>query len=171
MPVLFEFKARSNRNAELEAKLQTLQPRFAGEDFQTDTYFNVTTGRLKLRAGNIENALIHYLRSNIAGSKRSDVLLYNHEPGSNLKRVLTAALGVKVIVEKKRRIWFVNNVKIHFDSVTGLGEYVEVEVFGDGKTDVADLGAECRRLADLFGVKKQDYVEGSYSDLLLSCTD
>ena len=64
-----------------------------------------------------------------------------------------------------------NNVKIHFDSVTGLGEYVEVEVFGDGKTDVADLGAECRRFADLFAVKQQDYVEGSYSDLLLSCTD
>ena len=37
---------------------------FRGMDFQRDTYFNVPQGRLKLRDGNIEKALISYNRPN-----------------------------------------------------------------------------------------------------------
>src|ERR1700754_1751811 len=44
---------------------------FSGVDEQTDTYFNVKNGRLKLREGNIENNLIYYERDNQAGPKNS----------------------------------------------------------------------------------------------------
>ena len=44
---------------------------FKGMDEQTDTYFNVKAGRLKLREGNIENNLIFYNRTNQAGPKSS----------------------------------------------------------------------------------------------------
>ena len=54
MVQLFEFKARSNCVEGLEKKLLPLKANFAGEDHQTDTYFNVPYGRLKLREGNIE---------------------------------------------------------------------------------------------------------------------
>ncbi len=54
----FEFKAKTEDLDDLEKKLLILNPTFIGEDNQTDTYFNVTQGRLKLREGNIENALI-----------------------------------------------------------------------------------------------------------------
>ena len=81
----FEFKATSTDIDRLERLLLELSPRFVGEDRQTDTYFNVSTGRLKLREGNIENALIWYERSNTAGAKRSDVLLYQHQPHPALK--------------------------------------------------------------------------------------
>jgi len=92
-----------------------LDSHFAGENHQIDTYFNVPYGRLKLREGNIENALIHYYRPDVSGSKPSNVELYRHVPEKNLKEILTTALGIKTIVSKKRRIWFVKNVKIHFD--------------------------------------------------------
>ena len=65
---LFEFKARSNRHEELEQKLLHLNANFVGEDHQTDTYFNVPYGRLKLREGKIEYALIHYYRPDVLGS-------------------------------------------------------------------------------------------------------
>ena len=70
MPILnFEFKARTNELDILEKKFLQLYPKFIGEDNQTDTYFNVTKGRLKLREGNTENSFIWYERENTAGAK------------------------------------------------------------------------------------------------------
>lgn len=172
MPLNFEFKARCTRNEELEHALAELSPRFVGEDHQVDTYFNVAHGRMKLREGNIENSLIHYTRSNVAGAKQSDVLLYHHQPNPELKQVLTAALGVKVVVEKKRRIYFVGNVKLHFDQVAGLGSFVEVEAIdGDGSIGLEQLQEQCRFFASRFGIAPADYLANSYSDMLLAAQD
>jgi predicted adenylyl cyclase CyaB len=168
MHVNFEFKARSENNQALEEKLQTLQPRFVGEDNQTDTYFNVPTGRLKLREGNIENALIFYQRSNVAGAKQSDVTLYQHQPNISLKQILQQSLGVKTIVEKKRRIYFVDNVKLHFDMVTDLGNFIEVEAIDkDGTIGIEKLKEQCNYFRNFFGVKENDFLSESYSDLML----
>lgn len=172
MPLNFEFKARSNRNDSLEQDLSGLSPRFVGEDHQTDTYFNVDHGRMKLREGNIENTLIHYTRSNIAGAKQSDVLLYHHQPHPSLKQVLTAALGVKVVVEKRRRIYFVNNVKIHFDQVAGLGSFVEVEAIDtNGSIGLEKLQEQCRSFASRFDIRPEDYLAESYSDMLMKLAE
>src|SRR5687767_4078900 len=100
MPLNFEFKARTTKLAFLESTLQAVSPQFIGEDNQTDTYFNVLNGRLKLREGNIENALIHYTREDLAASKTSEVILYQHPPDPSLKQALTRAMGIKVVVEK-----------------------------------------------------------------------
>ena len=117
MHINYEFKARCDDTEKMEALLQPLNPRFAGTDHQVDTYFYVSHGRLKLREGNIENALIHYHRSNTAGPKQSDVILYQHHPDTALKKILEHSLGVKVVVDKKRKIYFIDNVKFHFDQV------------------------------------------------------
>jgi predicted adenylyl cyclase CyaB len=168
MSLIVEFKAQSDRNLELENILQTLTPRFAGEDVQTDTYFVVSHGRLKLREGNIENALIYYNRPDIHGTKQSNVLLYRHSPEKNLKEILERAIGIKVIVIKKRRIFFVDNVKIHFDRVEGLGEFVEVEAIDtDGKMEPQYLQDQCNQFVSLFNIKEKDYEARSYSDLIL----
>ena len=168
MPLNFEFKARTTRLQQLEERLQPYQPLFKGVDHQIDTYFNVSQGRLKLREGAIENALIHYQRHNIAGAKQSDVLLYEHEPNPALKQVLTAALGVKVVVDKQRRIYFIDNVKFHFDVVKELGTFVEVEAIDrDGTIGLAKLQEQCRYYSRLFELTEEDYVAESYSDLLL----
>lgn len=167
MPLNFEFKARSLNNAELEQRLQAFQPLFSGEDYQKDTYFNVAHGRLKLREGNIEHALIHYHRENIAGAKQSEFLLYRPIADSNLKDVLKAALGIKIVVEKRRRIWFVDNVKFHFDTVEGLGEFVEVEAMDkDGTIGTKKLKQQCLQFAQLFSIQPASYLAHSYSDLL-----
>lgn len=89
-----EIKARCSHPEEIRDLLDKQQAEFIGTDYQTDTYFNVPNYRLKLREGNIENALIHYFRNDQAGPKRSDISLYKTQPRSDLKQVLTAALGV-----------------------------------------------------------------------------
>ena len=96
------------------------------------------------------------------------MLLYRHSPDKNLKGVLETALGIKAIVIKKRRIFFVGNVKIHFDRVEGLGEFVEVEAIDvDDKFEQQDLQAQCDQFVTLFGIQEKDYEAKSYSDLIL----
>ena len=163
-----EFKASTKRLAELEALLQEHNPLFIGEDHQIDTYFNVPSGRLKLREGNIENALIHYEREDIAGAKASHVLLYQHQPGKNLKEILITVLGIKAVVDKKRKIYFIGNVKFHFDTVKGLGTFIEVEAIDkDGNTGKEKLRSQCDEYAALFSIEPASFCSLSYSDMIL----
>lgn len=169
--VNIEFKAKTTKLDELEKKLQTLNPVFIGTDNQCDTYFNVPTGRLKLREGNIENTLIYYERSNTAGAKQSDIILYHHQPDKNLKDILTKVHGVKVVVDKKRKIYFIENVKFHFDVVEGLGTFAEVEAIDkNGDIGVERLKEQCDFYAAFLEILPQDYISYSYSDMLLEKT-
>lgn len=169
MPInIIEFKARVKEPEKVEALLQQMHPFFKGEDQQVDTYFNVNTGRLKLREGNIENALIWYNRPNDAGSKQSQVLLYKHQPDENLKAILTTVHGIKVIVDKRRRIYFIDNVKFHFDEVLGLGKFIEVEAIDEkGELGFEKIQQQCDYYAGMFKISKEDFIAVSYSDLLL----
>lgn len=167
-----EFKASTNRLAILEAILKQQHPLFIGEDRQVDTYFNVAAGRLKLREGNIENALIHYEREDYAGAKASHVLLYQHKPDKALKDILIKTLGAKAVVDKRRRIYFIENIKFHFDTVEGLGTFIEVEAIDkDGSIGKEKLQAQCDQYAALFGIRAEDYCSVSYSDMILQTSE
>jgi adenylate cyclase, class 2 len=163
-----EFKAKTDKLTEQEDLLQKHNPLFIGEDHQIDTYFNVQTGRLKLREGNIENALIHYEREDFAGAKSSHVLLYQHQPDKTLKEILIKTLGIKAVVDKRRKIYFINNVKFHFDTVAGLGTFVEVEAI-DKDRDIGKekLQLQCNEYAAFLGITAEDFCSVSYSDMIL----
>ena len=168
MHLNIEFKATATNLSAIENILLQHNPVYIGEDHQIDTYFNVPVGRMKLREGNIENALIHYVRENTAGSKSSHIILYQHQADANLKNILTTALGVKTVIDKKRKIYFINNVKFHFDTVAGLGTFVEVEAIdNDGSIGKEKLQEQCDFYASVFKLLPTDYVDVSYSDLLL----
>lgn len=66
-----EIKARCRNPEFIRNYLRSKNAKFTGVDKQTDTYFEVSAGRLKLREGNIENNLIFYNRNNQAGPKCS----------------------------------------------------------------------------------------------------
>lgn len=141
---------------------------FKGTDRQTDTYFNVPTGRLKLREGNIENNLIYYERDNQAGPKSSHFQLVKVEDANGLKEVLIKSNGVKVVVEKSREIYFIDNVKFHLDEVPGLGSFVEIEAGNiDANLSKEQLKEQCDFYLKEFGIKEEDLIEVSYSDMLL----
>lgn len=170
MPInIIEFKARIANPEISEQKLLSLHPFFKGEDRQVDTYFNVPKGRLKLREGAIENALIWYNRPNEAGSKLSSVLLYKHNPDAALRQVLTQANGVKVVVDKRRTIYFIENVKFHFDEVLGLGKFIEVEAIDEtGELGLEKIQEQCNYYAAFFDVQPHEFMTSSYSDMLLN---
>jgi predicted adenylyl cyclase CyaB len=162
-----EFKAKVESLEFYENKLLTLNPVLQGIDLQVDTYFNVKKGRLKLREGNIENSLINYDRENINGSKKSDIILYQHQPAKALKDILTLQLGIMTIVDKKRKIYFIDNVKFHFDEVKDLGFFIEVEAIDyDEKYTEQELKAQCDQYYDFFELDNTKMVDKSYSDLI-----
>lgn len=139
---------------------------FKGVDHQIDTYFNVNAGRLKLREGNIENSLIHYKRENKAGAKESDVMLYKSLNNKILKEVLISAVGVLVVVDKKREIYFIDNVKFHLDKVETLGSFIEIEAIGNEDANKEELMKQCKYYLKLFKVDEKDLVAVSYSDMI-----
>ena len=168
MPLNFEFKARCPEPDRVRDVLRRMNAEPAGIDQQTDTYFNVSSGRLKLRAGSVEQNLIYYNRGDSASPKRSEVWLAPcPEPGPLLD-VLSNALGVWVVVEKRREIYFLGGTKIHLDDVPGLGSFVEVEVIADSATaDSKKMRAECDDWMHRLGVQEEDLVSASYSDMIL----
>lgn len=167
-----EIKARCNTHYRIRNALKECLADYKGIDHQTDTYFNVGHGRLKLREGNIENYLVYYERENQEGPKKSKVILYKNEPGSELKNILTTSLGVLTVVEKSREIYFVENVKIHLDYVNNLGTFVEIEAIeaidDNGPMGIEKLEYQCREFMNLFGIKDENLIKDSYSDLLLA---
>ncbi|HVK96764.1 MAG TPA: class IV adenylate cyclase [Flavisolibacter sp.] len=169
MPVNFEFKAWCDDLLQPEETLLSLHPKFIGEDHQVDTYFNVPRGRLKLREGKIENALIYYERSDSAGAKISNVLLYQHAPDIALKHILIKSNGIKAIVDKTRRIYFLDNVKFHFDTVNNLGTFIEVEAIDkNGTIGIHLLQQQCLRFKGLFKIDDKNLIAESYSDMVLA---
>src|SRR3989344_8530159 len=121
-----EIKAKCHDPGKLRGMLKSQNPDFKGTDHQIDTYFNVLHGRLKLREGKIENSLIHYDREDKKGPKKAKVTLFEVKPESSIKELLTNALGILTVVDKKREIYFIKNVKFHIDEVDGLGTFVEI---------------------------------------------
>lgn len=164
-----EIKAKCFHPEMVEAFLVAHNARFEGTDFQQDTYFNVPLGRLKLRQGNIENNLIFYKRNDQKGPKQSDFRLAKVQDSAELIELLGNALGVKVVVMKKRKIYFLANVKIHLDEVPALGNFVEIEASNKQHPGLSpeDLRSQCVSLMNAFNIKEADLIEDSYSDMLL----
>ncbi|HEX6182061.1 MAG TPA: class IV adenylate cyclase [Chitinophagaceae bacterium] len=163
-----EIKARTTRAAEIRKYLQENGAAFIGTDHQADTYFNVTNGRLKLREGKIENNLIFYSRAETGGTKQSNVEMMQVADPPVLRNILAKAMGVLAVVNKRREIYYIDNVKFHLDTLEGLGEFVEIEACDRFEhIPVERLKEQCEEYMKLFGVKEEDLVKKSYSDMVM----
>jgi len=170
------------RNIELKARLGDLPAarRIAeaiatdrlGVEHQVDTYFHTPTGRLKLREIDGEAArLVAYLRPDDAGPKGSDYVLVPIPDPAGLKRGLAATLGIRAVVDKRREIFLVDNVRIHLDQVDGLGTFLEFEAVLGPTPQGADIDDDAGRaqLADLrrrFDLRDADLITGSYGEMI-----
>jgi len=86
--------------------------------------------------------------------------------------VLIKSLGVLVVVDKQREIYFIDNVKFHIDTVKDLGTFVEIEAIGENeKADKDELLRQCKYYMKLFKISAEDLISVSYSDLLLQKGD
>lgn len=162
-----ELKARCAQTDGIVQRLLELGAQSRGVDVQTDVYYQVPKGRLKLRRGTIENNLIHYHRSDQHAPKESHVSLVSVDTEHALDDLLDAALDRDVVVTKQRHILWLDNVKFHVDTVAGLGCFVEVEAIDyDGDRGRDALHAQCHDYMHLLGIGVEDLEARSYSDML-----
>ncbi len=163
-----EIKARLKNPAKVREILLKNSAVSKGTDYQNDTYFDSPFGRLKLREGKIETALIFYKRENKKKSKQCESVLYKTQAARGLKKVLESALKKTAVVRKRREIYFIGAAKFHIDKVEKLGSFVEIEVFErKGKRDAASLKKESLYYQNLLGISSADLLSDSYSDQLL----
>lgn len=163
-----EIKARCDQPDRIRTILKNHNADYKGTDHQIDTYFEVPEGRLKLRQGTIENNLIFYKRDNQSGPKSSSINLVPAEHPQKLYALLDNALNTKVVVDKQREIYFIDNVKFHIDEVKELGSFVEIEAIDEDATiGEKKLRQQCQKYIDLFNISDEQLLSHSYSDMLL----
>ena len=173
-----EFKAQYQLLESLYPKLTELKATHRETINQIDTYFYLTQvkdpsilevckPRLKLREirETGEGWRIYYERPNKNESRYSQYQLSEVTNPSTLKTLLTAALGVEVIVQKQREVWMFTNTRIHLDRVADLGHFIELETVFQGQTEAEAIN-EHQHVKNILHLGTADPVAVSYSDLV-----
>ena len=133
---------------------------------QRDTYFRTRSGRLKLREQEPGGAtLIQYDRPDAAAARESRYRLTAVPEPDELRASLDAALGTLVVVDKQRHLLLWDGVRIHLDTVDGLGSFVELEGVAPPESDLSAEEEKVARLREALGI--EEILTGSYSDRLL----
>jgi len=110
MAANIEIKAKVNDPLALQKRAALLSNAPASVIHQEDIFFHAPQGRLKLRilAPN-HGELIYYQRCNAAGPKRSDYFIAKTKDPAALKTVLSAGLGARGVVKKRRALYLLGN--------------------------------------------------------------
>jgi len=164
-----EIKAKVNSLEKIESLFKQLGAKKIETVRQIDTYFKVPKGRLKLRKfSQAESKLIFYERAENSNQRWSNYYTFPITEPDNFVNFLRKALPIKIIVDKKRSIYYYKNARIHLDEVVRLGKFVEIEVeVTNGDNQAKGLMNEL--LAKL-KIPPQNFIKKSYSDLLLKKT-
>ena len=164
-------------NLELKAKCENIETAMRHADslgakrhwtrHQIDTYFVVERGKLKLRQVKNEPAeLIAYERPADRNANVSNYFIYSTFDGTHLNQVLTHALVKDVAVNKERTLYTWKNVRIHFDHVQHLGDFIEFEAVLENKNDLDKSRERLRFLQSFFKIKTEQLIDVGYFDLL-----
>jgi adenylate cyclase, class 2 len=133
---------------------------------QRDTYLQVRSGRLKIREEGPRAQLIYYIRADSAVARESQYHLLDISRSPQLKDVLVDALGAAVIVEKRRHLLLLGNVRIHLDDVRGLGDFIEIEAVAASASDLTDERQQVSQILGALAITVDQMVAWSYSDAL-----
>ncbi|XP_071516069.1 uncharacterized protein [Panulirus ornatus] len=171
MPLNVEIKAVVRDLARLHKCASKLSNNSGEVLHQEDIFFNSPQGRLKLRVIKDEKEeLIYYERPDKEGPKVAIMLKVHGKIGElsgDMSRLLSRCLGVKGTVKKTRTLYMVDQTRIHFDSVVGLGDFMELEVLLRDDQTVEDGEEIASDLQQKLGVEKEDLLSEAYMDMIL----
>jgi predicted adenylyl cyclase CyaB len=166
-----EIKTRVSEHENIRQFLIYQNAFFKGVDHQIDTYFPVKKGLLKIREGLIENCIVYYTRIEKKGPKLCEYIIEKFNPDDSvletMKQILKSALGIQTIIDKKREIYYINNVKFHLDTVMGLGTFIEIEAIGSLEIREDTLRSQCEYYMEQLGITNEQLIQNSYSDMII----
>jgi predicted adenylyl cyclase CyaB len=163
-----EIKARAHQFDQLRERAAALATDAPLVFRQQDFFYDVPTGRLKLRQfdDGTPSELIFYQRDDRDGPK---VSYYSRSPVTNpeaMHALLAQALTTRGIVSKERHVYLVGRTRIHLDRVDGLGDFIELEVVLAQDDDETGGELEAHDMFARLGVTQADLVPLAYVDLL-----
>ncbi len=163
---MVELKARVDDHDFLRKKLSALGAEYAGTFQQSDLYFRVPEGRLKLREvkGDNKAELIYYEREDILGPKSDDAFILRVQEPEDLKKILKKILAPLTVIEKVREIYQYQGTQIHLDTVKKLGKFIEFE----RQTSDENIGEDRRileKLMEKLEINPSNLETLSYTDL------
>jgi predicted adenylyl cyclase CyaB len=133
---------------------------------QTDIYYKVKTGRLKLRIiNNREGNLIFYERGEKTNKRISKYIISKTKDFKELDNILRKQFQVLVTVDKRRDIFIKKNTRIHLDKVRGLGKFLEIEIIYE---NFLKAKSQMKGLISLLKLDETNFIKESYSDLLIN---
>jgi predicted adenylyl cyclase CyaB len=160
-----ELKARCPDLEAVARRAERLGAQLTATLTQRDTFFAAGRGRLKLReVAGTPAELISYQRADAPVARPSEYRVYTTGSPAALATVLAQALGAAGVVAKRRRLYLLQQTRIHLDEVQGAGTFVELETAVDQRGDAA-AHAELGRIADALGIRPEDVVPVAYVDL------
>ena len=69
-------------------------------------------------------------------------------------------------LDKRREIFLQHNVRIHLDSVAGLGSFLEFEAVLSPRVDESAGRLQVAQLQRQFALSPEDLLEGSYGEMV-----
>ncbi len=161
-----EIKARINDYEKIKKLIEDICSIPIEIEQQEDTFFNTKHGRLKLREGDGESAIMYYNRSDSHEPKQSDIALSFIDNPNALKTVLDKSIGIRGTVSKKRILYKYEQTRIHLDNVKGLGKFIELEVVLKPDQTSSDGEIIAYKLMEKLGIQKNDLIDVAYIDLI-----
>ena len=106
--------------------------------------------------------------NNIKGPKACSYQFIRISNPKMAKRIFSHLLGVDAVVRKTRRIYLKRNIRIHLDSVSKLGKFIEFEAVLKRPSAEAKKRArqEVALLMKKFGIKPRQLMRQSYRELI-----
>ncbi|MBS1518157.1 MAG: class IV adenylate cyclase [Bacteroidetes bacterium] len=161
----YEIKCRLSNHSGLIKLIKSDGKYVHSTEKQTDIYYKVRSGRLKLRIINDEYSnLIYYERPEKRKIRTSNYIISKSGDFKQLNSILKKQFEVLTEVTKHRNIFIKDNIRIHIDKVRKLGDFLEIEII------YKDLSRAKKQMEDLFhwlGLDKNNFIKNSYSDLLI----
>jgi adenylate cyclase class IV len=137
--------------------------------WQRDSYFNVSTGGLKLREQQPGRAhLIQFERAEEPQQRESRYRIIETDDPQTLLAALTATLGVNIAVTKRRRLFLWRNVRIHLDDVERLGTFIELEAVAPADSDLQHEHALVKQLREAFSITDDRLSARGYAQQLVA---
>ena len=166
---MVELKARVNDHGLLRKRLSALRAESIGTFQQSDLYFKVPEGRLKLREVEASSTveLIYYDRENIAGPKSDNAFILRVQEPGELKKILKKILTPLIVIDKVREIYIYCGIQIHLDTVEKLGKFIEFEKQTEDNPEAIEKGRLLlQKLMKKLEIDQNNLESLSYGDLL-----
>lgn len=132
---------------------------------QTDTYYRVPDAKLKKRetVGH-PTEWVFYNRPQRSKPKLSTFTLYPERMAH--ERFGSQPLPVWVVVKKTRELWTYDGVRIHLDTVEGLGTFIEFEALVCPERSMTKAHEVVEFLRKSFGPAMGEPIACGYAELL-----